>query len=604
MPRRRVSGDPAAMRRPLGLLRPGTYTVRWISVSSDDGHREEGSYTFAVATGTAAMTRLTSAGPLSTDGPVGTFASFLVLFGVALWAGLVVLRETARRGGAPERRVARLVRLAPALVVTGSLLAVVSLIDPSSLSRSVAAVAGGRVGVVRFVVLGAAAGAVVAHARLLVYTASAVVALVAQVASGHVTATASPLVASVVLMVHLAAAGVWVAAIVLALLSARLVATLRVLSPYAVAAAAAVVATGIVSAAFEVASPVELVRSGYGIVLLAKLTAVILIGAFGAWHWLARRTRRPSRPVRLALRLEAVAAGIALLLGTVLVGSAPPASAASRRVALPASAAALVERNIVSVAGASGPFVVAFTITPPRPGPIRVQLQVLGSTTSERVRSVVLDGSARDGTGFEVPLRPAHPDLYVGSARTDRAATWTLRASLDTDHGTIRVSVAVPLPAPSGIAELDRAIEAQQRLVSARVHETLQSTERSPLLVTDYRFHAPDTFGFSTPSSDEVDIGARSYRRDAAASRWRAGDTGFPFRWPTPYFRQLWGRDVVDGVPTHVVAFSRPDLPAWFELWVGDRDGLVRREQMLAEAHLMEHTYSDFDRVPSLAPPR
>ena len=54
-----------------------------------------------------------------------------------------------------------------------------------------------------------------AHARLPVYTASAVVALVAQVASGHVTATASPLVASVVLMVHLAAAGVWVAAIVL-----------------------------------------------------------------------------------------------------------------------------------------------------------------------------------------------------------------------------------------------------------------------------------------------------------------------------------------------------------------------------------------------------
>ena len=121
------------------------------------------------------------------------------------------------------------------------------------------------------------------------------------------------------------------------------------------------------------------------------------------------------------------------------------------------------------VAGASGPFVVAFTITPPRPGPIRVQLQVLGSTTSERVRSVVLDGSARDGTGFEVPLRSAHPDLYVGSARIDRAATWTLRASLDTDRGTIRVSVAVPLPAPSGIAELDRAIEAQQRLVSARV---------------------------------------------------------------------------------------------------------------------------------------
>jgi hypothetical protein len=63
------------------------------------------------------------------------------------------------------------------------------------------------------------------------------------------------------------------------------------------------------------------------------------------------------------------------------------------------------------------------------------------------------------------------------------------------------------------------------------------------------------------------------------------------------------GNEVVDDVPSHIVAFARPDLPAWFRIWVGDADGLVRREEMLAESHLMVHTYSDFDRVGSLAAP-
>src|SRR6476469_2685988 len=56
-PSRGVAGDARSLRRPLRLLQPGRYTVRWTSVSSDDGHIETGSYSFAI--GVAASTAQT-----------------------------------------------------------------------------------------------------------------------------------------------------------------------------------------------------------------------------------------------------------------------------------------------------------------------------------------------------------------------------------------------------------------------------------------------------------------------------------------------------------------------------------------------------------------
>jgi copper transport protein len=606
-----LPGEPSAMRRPLGLLRPGVYAVHWSAVSSDDGHTEEGSYAFAVGTAVGAAQDL-RATLLSTEGPFTVVGHFMALLGLALWAGIIVLRGPAERGGVPSRRVVALVTVAPALALAGSALAAASLVDLPSVSRSVAALADGRVGVLRIVVLGASAVGVAAHNRWRLYGAIGVVSLVAEVASGHVTATSSPFLSTAVLAVHFGAVGVWIAAIALALLSPRVVATLRILSPYAVAAGAAVVATGIVSTAFEVTAPGELVRSGYGLIIVAKVSAVALVAGFGAWHWRARRAGRSTRGVRVPLRLEATFAGVALLLATVLVGSAPPSGAHDGASARHVARGALVASDELSVANSSGPFVVAFTISPARPGPVQARVQVLGPTTTDRIHRVVLDGTSPTGATFTVALRATRPETFVGAARIDAAGYWTLSASLSTDQGLVRVAVTVPLPARGAGAELDRAINAQQHLISARVHETLRSAEGRPVVVADYRFHAPDGFGFSTNGSDEVAIGARSYRRDAPTQPWTLTDTGFPFRWPAPYFRQFWGpgvaahiigSDDVDGVPSRIVAFMRPDLPAWFRIWVGDTDGLVRREEMLAEGHLMEHTYSDFDRVPAIAPP-
>lgn len=126
-----------------------------------------------------------------------------------------------------------------------------------------------------------------------------------------------------------------------------------------------------------------------------------------------------------------------------------------------------------------------------------------------------------------------------------------------------------------------------------------------PLTETGYRFRAPDAFEVQMNERHRIVIGERTFERPSPSSPWTAGPWPGPaFTWPQNYYREFWreagavrliGIGEVDGIPSTVVAFVRPDLPVWFRLWVGVRDGLVRRHEMLAEGHLMDHTYSGFD---------
>lgn len=59
----------------------------------------------------------------------------------------------------------------------------------------------------------------------------------------------------------------------------------------------------------------------------------------------------------------------------------------------------------------------------------------------------------------------------------------------------------------------------------------------------------------------------------------------------------------INGVRSDVLAFVRPYLPAWLRIWVGVKDGLVRREQMSAEGAHHDHTYSGLNSQVSIAPP-
>src|SRR5439155_13438670 len=98
--------------------------------------------------------------------------------------------------------------------------------------------------------------------------------------------------------------------------------------------------------------------------------AFVAMATFGLLHFLwRRRPRVPAAQVRLPLRAEFVAATTALVLATLLVGFPnPPREAeatASELTTTDPLLAALAGKDALSIADASGPFVVGLTILPP-----------------------------------------------------------------------------------------------------------------------------------------------------------------------------------------------------------------------------------------------
>ena len=102
-PTEAVAGDSQALRRPLGLLPTGQYTVRWTSVSALDGHALRGSYSFAVGTGADPGTTLADS-PLDSEGPFGLLGRFVELVALGTWLAWGLLGRPSRRAGLSRRR--------------------------------------------------------------------------------------------------------------------------------------------------------------------------------------------------------------------------------------------------------------------------------------------------------------------------------------------------------------------------------------------------------------------------------------------------------------------------------------------------------------------
>jgi len=619
-----VAGDTRAMRRRLALLRPGQYTVAWTSVSTLDGHTLRGSYGFAVGAEAPPGGR-TSDNPLTSEGPLGLTGHLAALIGLSLWAGSALLGRVAVRHGVPDRRARALMTVAPAVVVAGTAASVISSawVATGSLTRVVDVVSSSRSGHLRAAVIGLGladmALAAIAGRQRAAWPGRVLVvaAVVAEAASGHAGASPWPLVATASFAVHLGAVGVWVFAITAALASTAVAETLRALSPAAVTAAAVVGLSGLTNAILELSEPGDVFSSGYGRALLAKAAALVLMASFGFWHWCLRAPSRRPTPgrLRVPLRLEASAAVAALAVAAVLVGIPNPpreAASADQTAAGDPVLADLGHRDALSVADASGPFVVAITLMPPRPGPVQVRLQVEGLEPGDGLRQARVTGSSATASGWETTLSPCGLGCFAGRTTVGAAGTWRLEASLVSNRGLVAVGATVPLPAPPGTAQLGRALAAMEHLSSATMHERLRSSTDTPGLSAEYQFQSPDAYAFQVNGSDDIEIGTRSFHRDDPSQPWKAQGSGVALRWPGDYFRLFWGpgaavtilgTETVDGVASTVVAFVRPDLPAWFRLWVGQDDGLVRREEMRADGHLMDHEWGGFGVPVDIRPP-
>jgi copper transport protein len=610
-----VEGDPAAMQRRLGILPAGPYTVRWTTVSTLDGHALHGSYRFGVGTSTSGDEEIRQS-PLDSEGPLGLIGRFVALLGLALWVGIALLRPRLSRAEVAASTIATLGRVAPAFALAGTgLVAVSSAIVASGSIAALPGVFASGSGQLRLVVLVAAAlGALVGLRSRPLALVLAGVAIVAEAASGHAATSPSPSLATTVVAVHLAAVGVWLSAILAALLSRdRLRDVLAAVSPVAITAAVALGLSGLAAAAFVLSDPGQLVSTDYGRFLIGKSLAFGTMAILGLLHnrW-RRNAARPLGQIRLPLRSEGSVALFAVALAVLLVGFPNPpreAEAAEELALSDPVLARLGDTEALSVSGASGPYVLGLTILPPEPGPVEFRLQLLGLEPGDAPREARVTGSG-PGT-FDADLEPCGLGCFAGNGSIAGTGEWQLEVSVTTNRGVATWSTRVPIPAIDGSAQFARALDAMDGLHSARLEERLQASLDGPTFTAEYDFAAPDRMRIDAGTSERIVIGGSEYRREDGGAWQSLAWPGSPFAWPGSYYRDFWadaaavrilGEETVDGVPSQIVGFVRPELPAWFRIWVGIDDGLVRRMEMRAEGHLMAQDWT-LDVPVSIEPP-
>jgi copper transport protein len=159
-------------------------------------------------------------------------------------------------------------------------------------------------------------------------------------ASGHGAAGETVVLAVAVIAVHIAAAATWVGGIAMLGMSLRRsvrstvpgLVTREVLlrwSKLAQVAVGALVCSGLANSWRQVGSAAALTSTHYGRLLMAKLSLVVAMMAFGAWH---RRhiIQQRNGSIRRSVFFE-VALGIAVLSLSTMISSTVPAKAALKR---------------------------------------------------------------------------------------------------------------------------------------------------------------------------------------------------------------------------------------------------------------------------------
>ena len=612
-----VTGDPNAMQRRLGVLHVGVYAVHWRSVSALDGHAVSGTYQFGIGTAVLGAESV-SDDPVSSEGWAGLVGRLLTLGGLAVWFGASMLAHWRRLDGRPRDRLARFRRAAPVVVLIGTALLAVSsaLRLTGSLSALPSVLSGNQSGWLRLLILAAAACGVVLSGRRWANDFLVAAAIGAEAAAGHAAAAPYPVVATVVFTVHLAAVGVWLTAILMAVASgADVVRELSAVAPLAVAAAGTVAVTGVVAAAFEVDHVGALVDTPYGEAVLVKASVLVAMVLAGLVHrQLRRQPKAKSQRVRRPVAAEAMLAVGGLVVATVLTGfPTPPRQEAAAEAAAhtDTTLARLASGSALSLAAADGPFVVGLTLSPPEPGRVTVLVTVVGAEPGDGLRDAHLTGASDSDPSIDAPLHSCGFGCFTGNVVLP-AAHLQLSVLAMSNRGPLRFDTGMTLPVPDGTSDLQRTRLAMNHLKSAQVTETIRGSADGAPQTTDYVFASPDRARYdSSDGSSAVLIGADSYRRAPESIVWIPNKEGTAFSWPSTFYdsylsgataiRRL-GTTTVDGTPTTVLAFVRPDLPAWFRVWV-DASGRIRHLEMRTEGHIMDQGYDKFDSAEPVTAP-
>jgi copper transport protein len=401
----------------LPSLASGVYTVTWRSLSAADGHPDEGFFSFGV--GNVQVAATSGQGQVGADpsDPVGLAGKWIAYLGLLLGIGLPIFTAVVLRGPAGIQPNA--LRIVGGLLIAGGLallgLAVrVPLSGGDDLGNYLIGSRTGLLAIARSAVMVLGGVSVILLSRagtrrsLGIAAGAALVGIGLHVAAGHAAASGSPMPVFVQL-VHLVAAGTWLAGVlalaVLATAPAELVAgaaaSMRVLVPRF--SAVALVAIGIVSLTGVAAEWMQIGglpsdADPYGRAMILKVIVVVAALAMGAFNFLdGGRGRRWLGGLRPRMLVEA-GLGVAVLVVTALLSTTSPL--ADRGVPL-----AAVPSELGTVQDGIG-----LSVVPGRPGVDQLAVDIHG-TIGDLPLYLLLD---RLDTGGETRIQLAGIDPTTG----------------------------------------------------------------------------------------------------------------------------------------------------------------------------------------------
>jgi hypothetical protein len=168
------------------------------------------------------------------------------------------------------------------------------------------------------------------------------------------------------------------------------------------------------------------------------------------------------------------------------------------------------------------------------------------------------------------------------------------------------------MSSPSGESLVAKMQGTMHDLHAYRLDETL--TGGGAPIRARYAFDAPDRFTIHSSSSqgsvEVVWIGGTRYLRENRGP-WKQEVAPSPkvplFVWDNfqPLIdARVIGHEKLHGVSTDIVACfgDHAGTPVWFRFWI-DSVGYVRRAEMRAQGHFMDHRYYGFDAPISITPP-
>jgi copper transport protein len=653
-----TDGETRLVLRPLHRLARGVYALRWRTVSADDGHTAQGSYSFGVRAAVRGPAESVPAGPLAAGGwwralLDAVFDGVLILFCGGVFCS-ALLSPPGEPGGwllpdGHRREIAR--RQWRVTIGIGVAAVVCSLI--ATLADAAHAGGGLSTGALHAYFLSDAAG----YARLAVpamllasvviaargapgrASAPAVLALAAVAAGGHASSAHLSGVAFASDLVHLIAASVWLGGIVN--LAIAWVPRLRdmgaagrrriveVVLPrfgrVALPAFITLVIAGAVNAATELGTPRALWTDGYGRVLLAKTALVGVVALLSYRHALRLRprllasrdydTRLERRHWQLLASEPILGTGI-VLAAALLVAYAPPIDL-SRALALAsvrggAARDTSAQESQLSVAGEAGPYIVNALVSHDAHG-VSVEVRTLTALQQPAALEVRVPGvtpSGRCGVGCtRMALQGSPAAIRVDVASRGRV----YRVSLP-----IRYQLGAGAAAQRILTQVERS---EGRLRSVAIHETLGSGTGPPE-VTAYQVGTPDRFAYELSRngravSDTTIVGAHEWTRTAGQKLWEKGvygGGGPPFSavgylgWWTPFAGQpqlLDRSHSAGGDRADIASVSRiPGLgTVWLRFAIDLTHDRVSHISMITTAHFMTQSWGAFDAVQPIEPP-